>query len=121
MNGEDYNLNLGEVQSPQQEQAPGPSLSMDEYLRRLNKLGVEGNDAISIMAGNGYDEQQVYNHVVAKYETQREEFLKKQKEAEQRAKEAEQRAEAMSSQKKRAIGSILRKDALLGISMTLTA
>ena len=101
MNGEDYNLNLGEVQSPQQEEATGPSLSMDEYLRRRNKLGVEGNDAISIMAGNGYDEQQVYNHVVAKYETQREEFLKKQKEAERRAKEAEQRAEAMSSQKKK--------------------
>ena len=101
MNGEDYNLNLGEVESPQQEQAQAPVLSMDEYLRRLKELGVEGNDAVSIMAGNGYDGQQVYNHLVSEYETQREEYLKAQKEAEQRAKEAEQRAEAMSSQKKK--------------------
>ena len=50
MNGEDYNLNLGEVESPQQEQVQGPEMPMEEYLRRLRSLGFDDpNDAVSII------------------------------------------------------------------------
>ena len=101
MNGEDNNLTLGEVETPQEEQPQVPGIAMDEYLKRLRKLGVDGADAVSIMSGNGYDGQQVYNHLVSEYETQREEYLRQKKEAERRAKEAEERSEVMSAEKKK--------------------
>ena len=96
MNGEDYNLNLGEVESPQQAQQPS-DISIDEYLKRLRAMGVDDADAVSVMSRNGYNSQDVYNEMVSQYETQREEFLRRQEEDRQRKIQAEARADAMSA------------------------
>jgi hypothetical protein len=97
MNGEDNNLTLGEVQSPQQEIQQTPDISINEYLGRLRSMGVDDADAVSVMSRNGYNSQDVYNEMVSQYEAQREEFLKRQEEDRQRRLQAEARADEMSA------------------------
>ena len=57
-----------------------PTLSQQEYLKRLKAAGYGGKQALGIMVDSGFDSESVKADLLAEYEREREEFLRKQEE-----------------------------------------
>lgn len=89
-----------------------PTLSQQEYLKRLKAAGYGGKQALGIMVDSGFDSESVKADLLAEYEREREEFLRKQEELrkqreaeirrrEQLEAEREERDNFFAEQKKR--------------------